>query len=322
MPQADVITNGAIIITGFPLFILIHFVLGVSYDDSAIEDRLYDLMETTTDTERSINLHESLLQELIATIPVYINKLFLTNFLTLKNWINSYCYIFNQFESLTQMDMRILMNNYLFDIYALNNILFEVEDTICLFSFHSLFNVGSDTSLTNQKYLMANTENTARSSTSFALELEVTSNFTSLNEVSLPVFNQTTDVKLFIDNKILEKQSNLSVFDFTTGIIPVGFPVINETGPLALVERTPCFFTAGLSDSIILVWKPEVVVPAIAENCLINLERNLLIIDYLRILDREVDESSTISDNYLLCLTYFNNLPAKFLRNIPQMYID
>lgn len=323
MPQADVITNGSIIITSFPLFILIHFVLNDSYDDSAIEDRLYDFMETTTDTERSINFHESLLQELIATIPVYINELFLTNFLTLKNWINSYCYIFNQFESLTQIDMRILMNTHLFDIYALNNILFEAEDTICLFSFQSLFNASQNTAFSNQNFLMANTENPARLSTSFSLESEVISNFTPLNESNSFVFTQAIDVKSFVDNKIREKHSNLSIFDFNTEVSSVGFCATNDGNALTSADYTLCDFTSGLSDSIILAWKPSTdSALAITENCLPNFEGNSLIFDYLKILDNEIDEASTINDNYLLCLTYYNNLPARFLRKTPQMYID
>jgi len=138
MPQADVITNGALIITNFPLFLLIHYVFADTYDDSAIEDRLYDLMETTIDTDRSVNIHESYMQELIVTIPAYINELFLTNFLVLKNWINSYNLIFNQFENDIQRDIRSLINIYVFDIYACNETLFDVEDSFFTSSFSYL----------------------------------------------------------------------------------------------------------------------------------------------------------------------------------------
>jgi hypothetical protein len=143
MPQADVITNGAMIISGFPIFIFIHWMFADTYDDSAIEDRLYDLMETTTDTDRSVNMHESYMQELIATIPAYINELFLTNFLILKNWINSYVYIFNYFETSSQLNMRSMLNTYIFDMYILNDILFEFEDSMYAVSFSSLFDTGN-----------------------------------------------------------------------------------------------------------------------------------------------------------------------------------
>lgn len=79
MPQADILTNGALISALFPLLILIAYIKFDNYDDTAVQERLSDFTETAIDTDRICFTAESNTQELVYSIPVFVQEYYLVN---------------------------------------------------------------------------------------------------------------------------------------------------------------------------------------------------------------------------------------------------